>query len=60
MTSHRRMLDAYLSGIGLQPAGSPANWRCLALEKLSRLLEDAWAHSTQPLPPGFLRDRCRY
>jgi hypothetical protein len=29
---------------GLQPAGSPANWRCLALEKLSRvrLLEDAW------------------
>jgi hypothetical protein len=29
---------------GLQPAGSPANWRCLALKKLSRvgLLEDAW------------------
>jgi len=29
---------------GLQPAGSPANWRCLALEKLSRvrLLEDVW------------------
>jgi hypothetical protein len=29
---------------GLQPAGSPANWRCIALEKLSkvRLLEDAW------------------
>jgi hypothetical protein len=29
---------------GLQAAGSPANWRCLALEKLSRveLLEEAW------------------
>jgi hypothetical protein len=29
---------------GLQPAGSPANWRCMALEKLRkvRLLEDAW------------------
>jgi hypothetical protein len=32
------------SGSGLQTAGSPANWRCIALEKLSRveLLEDAW------------------
>ena len=32
------------SGSGLQAAGSPANWRCLALEKLSRveLLEGAW------------------
>ena len=29
---------------GLQPAGSPANWRCVVLEKLSRvkLVEDAW------------------
>lgn len=29
---------------GLQPPGSPANWRCVALEKLSQvgLLEDAW------------------
>ena len=29
---------------GLQPAGSPANWRCVALQKLSqvRLLEEAW------------------
>jgi hypothetical protein len=29
---------------GLQPAGSPANWRCIVLEKLSkvRLLEDGW------------------
>ena len=29
---------------GLQPVGSPANWRCIALEKLSRvrLVEDAW------------------
>ena len=29
---------------GLQPAGSPANWRCVALEKLSQVRprEDAW------------------
>ena len=29
---------------GLQPAGSPANWRCIVLEKLSkvRLLEGSW------------------
>lgn len=29
---------------GLQPAGSPANWRCVVLEKLSRvkLVEDVW------------------
>jgi hypothetical protein len=29
---------------GLHPVGSPANWRCVALEKLSRvkLLESAW------------------
>jgi hypothetical protein len=32
------------SGSGLQAAGSPANWRCIALEKLSRveLLEGSW------------------
>jgi hypothetical protein len=29
---------------GLQPAGSPANWRCIVLEKLSRvkLVDDGW------------------
>jgi hypothetical protein len=29
---------------GLQPVGSPENWRCVVLEKLSRvkLIEDAW------------------
>lgn len=29
---------------GLHPAGSPANWRCVALEKLSRvrLVEGPW------------------
>jgi hypothetical protein len=29
---------------GLAPAGSPANWRCIALEKLRavELLEDSW------------------
>jgi len=32
------------SGSGLQAAGSPANWRCIVVEKLSRveLLVDAW------------------
>jgi hypothetical protein len=32
------------SGSGLQPVGSPENWRCMALEKLSRvkLMEDGW------------------
>ena len=32
------------SGSGLQAAGSPANWRCIVLEKLSRveLVEGAW------------------
>ena len=32
------------SGSGLQAAGSPANWRCIAVEKLSavELLEDSW------------------
>lgn len=29
---------------GLQPAGSPANWRCVVLEKLSgvKLLDESW------------------
>jgi hypothetical protein len=29
---------------GIQPAGSPGNWRCIVLEKLSqvKLLTDAW------------------
>ena len=29
---------------GIEPAGSPANWRCMVLEKLSRvkLLTDHW------------------
>jgi hypothetical protein len=32
------------SGSGLEAIGSPANWRCIAVEKLSRveLLEGAW------------------
>jgi hypothetical protein len=32
------------SGSGLQSVGSPANWRCIALEKLRKveLLEEAW------------------
>ena len=32
------------SETGLQPEGSPTNWRCIAVEKLSqvKLLEDTW------------------
>src|SRR5258708_18513273 len=35
------------SGSGLEAAGSPANWRCIALEKLSgvELVERVW-HTT--------------
>jgi hypothetical protein len=45
------------SGSGLQAAGSPANWRCVALEKLSRveLLEGVWANRAEPFPPTNLR-----
>lgn len=39
---------------GLEPAGSPANWRCVALEKLSRvkLLDDAWRTAPNHSRPG--------
>ena len=39
---------------GLQPAGSPANWRCVALEKLSqvRLLEGAWRTAPNHFRPA--------
>lgn len=42
---------------GLQAVGSPQNWRCVELEKLSRvkLLEDAW--HTAPNPTWLLRRR---
>jgi hypothetical protein len=39
---------------GLQPAGSETNWRCMALEKLSRvkLLDDAWRTAPNHSRPG--------
>jgi hypothetical protein len=39
---------------GLEPAGSPANWRWVVLEKLSRvkLLEDAWRTAANHSRPG--------
>jgi hypothetical protein len=44
---------------GLQPAGSPGNWRCLVLEELSqvKLREDAWrtAPTIPALLPAWLR-----
>jgi hypothetical protein len=41
---------------GLQPVGSPQNWRCLALEKLGKveLLEDSW----QTAPNHSRMGRC--
>jgi|SRR5450756_20093 len=52
------------SGSGLQPVGSPENWRCMALEKLSRmkLMEDAWRtapNHSRPTSRGRSRYRCR-
>jgi hypothetical protein len=46
---------------GLHPVGSPANWRCVALEKLSRvkLVEGAWRTAPNH-SPCFMRDRDRY
>lgn len=39
---------------GLQPTGSPANWRCVALEKLSKvkLVEGAWCTAPNHSRPG--------
>ena len=38
---------------GLAPAGSPANWRCMAVDELSevRLLEDVWRTAPNHLRP---------
>jgi hypothetical protein len=42
------------SQTGFQPVGSPANWRCVVLEKLSRvkLLEDVWRTAPNHSRPG--------
>jgi hypothetical protein len=47
---------------GLEPVGSPANWRCVVLEKLSKvkLLEGDWRTAPNHLRPGSLRHRFRY
>ena len=39
---------------GLQPEGSPANWRCIELERLSRvrLLESTWHTAANHSRPG--------
>jgi hypothetical protein len=38
---------------GLAPEGSPANWRCMAVDELSevRLLEDVWRTAPNHLRP---------
>ena len=43
------------SGSGLGPAGSPSNWRCIALEKLSavRLIDDEWRTAPNHSHPSF-------
>ena len=42
------------SQTGLQASGSPTNWRCIALEKLSgvRLIEGAWRTAPNHSRPG--------
>jgi len=42
------------SKTGLQPEGSPANWRCIELEKLSRVrvVESAWHTAPNHSRPG--------
>jgi hypothetical protein len=47
---------------GLDPVGSPANWRCVALEKLSGLTVSGrrLAHSAESFAAHFLRGRSRY
>jgi hypothetical protein len=42
------------SKTGLDAMGSPANWRCVALEKLSRvkLAEGAWRTAPNHAPPA--------
>ena len=39
---------------GLQPTGSPSNWRCLVLEKLSKveLLDDVWQTTSNHSRPA--------
>ena len=39
---------------GLEPVGSPANWRCVVLEKLSRvkLLDEVWRTAPNHSRPG--------
>jgi hypothetical protein len=39
---------------GLEPTGSPSNWRCLVLEKLSKveLLEDSWRTASNHSRPA--------
>jgi hypothetical protein len=38
---------------GLEPAGSPANWRCMAVDELGevKLLEDVWRTAASHLRP---------
>ncbi len=42
------------SASGLEPVGSPANWRCISLEKLTdvRFNEDRWI-----VPPNYSRSQ---
>src|SRR4051812_4641358 len=43
---------------GLEQAGSPANWRCIVLEKLRRvnlLLDDIWRTAPNAFTPCILR-----
>jgi hypothetical protein len=41
----------------LQQSGSPANWRCMVVEKrrAGKVIGRSSAHSTKPLPSNILR-----
>jgi len=47
---------------GLQPAGSPANWRCVVLEKLRgvKLVDDGWRTAPHHSRPSSLYCRSRH
>jgi hypothetical protein len=42
------------AGVAFRPEGSPSNWRCVELEKLSRvkLLQDTWRTGPNHLRPA--------
>lgn len=50
------------SGSGLEAAGSPSNWRCIVVEKLTgvKLLDDRWRTAPNHSRPRILRGQTRH